>query len=41
MRCSWHEVYAMPVVEFLNGIAYRIDRNERERQAIERYKKTH
>ena len=41
MRCSWHDVFALPAVEFLNTLAYRIDRNERERQAIERYKKTH
>lgn len=41
MRCSWQEVFDMPAIEFLNVIAYRIDRNAKEKREIELYQMTH
>ena len=41
MRCSWDEVWAMPAVEFLNVLAYRKDKAEWEKEALDRWKKTH
>lgn len=41
MRCSWQAVFDMPAIEFLNVIAYRIDRNAKEKREIELYQKTH
>ena len=41
MRCSWQEVFDMPALEFLNVIAYRIDRNAKDKRDIELYKRTH
>lgn len=41
MRCSWGEVWAMPAVQFLNILAYRRDKDAKEKDAIERWKKTH
>lgn len=41
MRCSWDAVFAMPAVEFLNALSYRIDRNAKEKAEIEAYKRTH
>ena len=41
MRCSWQEVFDMPALEFLNVIAYRIDRNAKDKREIELYKLTH
>jgi hypothetical protein len=31
----------MPAIQFLNVLAYRMDRDEWEKEAIERWKKTH
>ena len=39
MRCSWDDVWRMTAVEFLNVIAYRHDRDERDRAARERWKR--
>lgn len=41
MRCSWQVVFDMPALEFLNVIAYRIDRNAKEKREIELYQMTH
>lgn len=41
MRCSWQQVFDLPAVAFLNVIAYRIDRNARDKEEIELYKQTH
>ena len=40
-RCSWDVVWDMPVQEFLNIICYRRDKNEHEKQEIEKWKMTH
>ena len=41
MRCSWDEVWSKPVVEFLNVLAYRKDKDAAEKEARERWKRTH
>jgi hypothetical protein len=41
MRCSWDEVWQMPAIEFLNVLCYRKDKEAREKEAAERWKKTH
>ena len=41
MRCSWDEVWNKPALEFLNVLAYRKDKDENERRAIERWRKSH
>jgi hypothetical protein len=41
MRCSWDDIFAKPAVEFLNVLSYRRDRDAAEKEAIERYKRTH
>ena len=41
MRCSWDAVWSMPAVQFLNTLAYRRDKNEWERQAVEDWKRRH
>ena len=41
LRCPWDEVWTKPAVEFLNVLAYRKDRDAREREALERWKRTH
>ena len=39
MRRDWDTVFTMPVLEFLNVIAYRRDKAEEERRQIEQWKK--
>lgn len=39
MRCEWDKVWTMPVLEFLNVIAYRKDKAEEEKRQIELWKK--
>ena len=39
LRCEWDKVWTMPVLEFLNIIAYRKDKAEEERRQIEKWKK--
>lgn len=41
MRCSWDAVWAKPAVEFLNILAYRRDKDAREREAVEKWRRTH
>lgn len=41
MRCPWEEVWAMPAVQFLNILAYRRDKDQAEKEAAERWKRTH
>jgi hypothetical protein len=41
LRCSWDEVWRKPAVAFLNVLAYRKDRDAREKEALERWKRTH
>ena len=41
MRCSWDEVWTKPALEFLNVLAYRKDRDQREKEATDRFIRTH
>ena len=41
MRCSWEEVWAMPAVQFLNVLAYRRDKDAADKDAMDRWKRTH
>ncbi len=41
MRCSWDYVFGLPALGFLNALNYRIDRNEKEKAEIERFKQLH
>ena len=41
MRCSWDVVLDKPAVEFLNVLAYRKDKDAAEKEAIEKWKRTH
>lgn len=41
MRCSWDEVAAKPCMEFLNILCYVKDKRAREKEELERWKKTH
>lgn len=40
-RCPWSEVWGMGAVEFLNLLCYRRDRAERDRRALEEWKRRH
>ncbi len=41
LRCPWSEVWTMPAIEWLNVLAYRKDKAEWEKEAMERWKRTH
>ena len=41
MRCSWDAVWDISAIEFLNVIAYRHDKDERKKRAIEQWKRRH
>jgi len=41
LRCPWDEVWKKTMVETLNVFCYTKDRNARQEEEIERYKKTH
>lgn len=41
MRCEWDKVWKMTALEFLNVLAYRKDRDAREREAIKQFERTH
>lgn len=41
MRCSWDEVWAKPVIEFLNVLAFRKDKDQWKKEARERWKRSH
>ena len=38
-RCSWDAVWEMTALEFLNILAYRKDKTEKEKADIERWKR--
>ena len=40
LRINWHEVYLISVVEFLNVAAYRKEKNRKEKEALEKWKKS-
>ena len=37
LRISWHEVYRIPVIEFLNVLAYVKEKNRKEKEALKRW----
>jgi hypothetical protein len=41
IHSSWDEVWRMDVVEFLNIMCYIRDKAEKEKEDIERWKRTH
>lgn len=41
LRCPWDDVWRLPAIEFLNLLAYRKDKGEKEKADIEQWKKTH
>lgn len=41
VREGWDQVFRRPVLEFLNILAYRKDKREEEKRAIEEWKRTH
>ena len=40
-RCSWDAVWTMSVIEFLNILCYRKDKQEQEKRMMEKWRKTH
>ena len=38
-RCSWDEVWKMSALEFLNILAYRRDKAEKEKAELEQWKR--
>ena len=38
LRISWHEVYHVPVIEFLNILAYVKEKRRKEKEALEKWK---
>ena len=40
-RCSWEEVMRWSAIEFLNILSYRKDKIAKEKEDIERWKRTH
>ena len=40
-RCSWDEVWQMTALEFLNIISYRKDKAAREKEELEKWRKSH
>jgi hypothetical protein len=41
MRCSWDDVWHKSAIEFLNVLSYRKDRDREEKEAMERWRRTH
>lgn len=41
MRCPWSAVWEMTALEFLNMLAYRKDKDEAQRIALEQWKRRH
>ena len=41
MRCSWDVVWDKTAVEFLNVLAYRKDKDTAEKEALEKWKRSH
>ena len=40
-RCSWDEVWQMSALEFLNILAYRKDKMEKEKAELEQWRQRH
>lgn len=40
-RTSWREVYASPIIETLNILAYAADKVEKEKKEQEQWRRTH
>ena len=40
-RCSWDDVWRMTAIEWLNHVAYRIDKIAHDKAQLEQWKKTH
>ena len=41
LRCPWETVWGMSAIEWLNILAYRQDKMQWEKEAMERWKRTH
>lgn len=41
MRAPWSEVWEMPVIEFLNMLAYRRDKIEQKKKEHQEWIRTH
>ena len=39
MRCSWDAIWSKPALEFLNVLAYRQDKDEAAKRAIEQWRR--
>ena len=40
-RCSWNEVWEMSAIEFLNILAYRRDKGAKEKEELEKWRRSH
>lgn len=40
-RCSWDDVWQMSAIEFLNILAYKKDKTEKEKEEIEKWRRSH
>ena len=40
-RCSWDDVWQMSAIEFLNILAYRKDKIAKEKEDLEKWKRSH
>lgn len=40
LRTSWHDVLHISVIEFLNIAAYRKEKNRKEKEALEKWKRS-
>ena len=39
MRCSWDVIWSKPALEFLTVLAYRKDKDEEAKRAIEQWRR--
>lgn len=39
LRISWHEVYRIPVIEFLNILAYIKEKTRKEKEVLEKWRR--
>ena len=39
LRISWHEVYRISVIEFLNMLAYVKEKNRKEKEVLEKWRR--
>ena len=40
-RCSWDDIWRMSAIEFLNLICYRKDKIAKDKEELEKWKRTH